>query len=208
MDLYFAPLACSMATRIAAYEAELPINFIQVDTKARRAADGADFMAINPMGQVPVLRTDDGTLLTENGAVLPYVADRAGRGLLGPQHGAERFRLHEWIGFIGTELHKATFTPPLDPKAGQGARDYAKSKAALRLSVLERRLAGHDFLLDGFSVADAYLVTVLNWAMFLQQDFSAAPSVPAYFKRLCARPSVGRALAEETKLYLEEQAKK
>jgi glutathione S-transferase len=208
MDLYFAPLACSMATRIAAYEAELPINFIQVDQKQMRAADGADFMTINPMGQVPVLRTDDGDLLTENGAVLPYVVDRAGQGRLGPASGPERSRLHEWIGFIGTELHKATFTPPLDPKADQGAKDYAKSKAAVRLSVLERRLAQHDYLLERFSVADAYLATVLNWAMFLKQDFSAAPSVPAYFKRLCERPAIARALAEETKLYLEEQAKR
>lgn len=208
MDLYFAPLACSMATRIAAYEADLPINFIQVDTKAKRAADGADFMAINPMGQVPVLRTVDGNLLTENGAVLPYVVDRAGQGRLGPEGGAERSRLHEWIGFIGTELHKGTYVPPLDPKADQGAKDYARSKAALRLSVLERRLAGHDYLLDRFSIADAYLATVLNWAMFLKQDFSAAPSVPAYFKRMCERPSIARAMAEETKLYLEEQAKR
>ena len=208
MDLYFAPLACSMATRIAAYEADLAVRFIQVDTKAKRTADGADFMAINPMGQVPVLRTDDGTLLTENGAVLPYVADRAGQGRLGPANGIERARLHEWIGFIGTELHKGTYVPLLDPKADSGPKEYAKSKAALRLSVLQKRLADHDYLLDRFSVADAYLVTVLNWAMFLKQDFSQTPAIPAYFKRIAERPAVARALAEETKLYMEEQSKR
>ena len=132
MELYFAPLACSLATRIALYEADAEAEFTRVDTKTKRVADGSDFFAVNPMGQVPVLRTDDGALLTENPAVLQYVADRYPRSRLAPQGGFERYGLQQWLNFITSELHKVVFIPLLDPKAPEGAKSFAGQKVIWR----------------------------------------------------------------------------
>jgi glutathione S-transferase len=115
MDLYFSPLACSMATRIAFYEAGIEGTFINVDTQAKKLADGSDFFAVNTMGQVPVLRTDAGELLTENPVVLQYVADQRPQSKLAPPDGIERYRLQQWLNFITSELHKVVFIPLLDP---------------------------------------------------------------------------------------------
>jgi glutathione S-transferase len=122
MDLYFAPLACSMATRIAFYEAGAEARFIEVDTKAGRTLAGDDFLAINPLGQVPVLRTDEGWLLTENAAILQHVAERLPAAGLMPEDEQGRARMREWLSFISTELHKAVFTPLLSAKAPEGGK--------------------------------------------------------------------------------------
>lgn len=207
MDLYFSPLACSMATRIALYEAGADAHFIQVDTKAKRTSEGADFLAVNPLGMVPVIRTDDGVLLTENAAILQFVAERFPAAGLAPAGGVERARLQQWLCFIGTELHKYTFVPLLDAKAPEEAKRYARSKVEPRLAYLDDHLAGREFLLDRFSVADAYLTTVLNWGRAMAIDLAAWPSIRDYFGRMRQRPSVARALAEEGQLYAAEQAR-
>ena len=116
MDLYFAPLACSMATRIALYEAGADAHYIQRD-RNKRLPDGSDFCQVSPLGMVPTLRTDDGELLTENAAILQYVADRFPEAKLGTGPGMDRSRLHQWLCFIGTELHKGLFIPILDRTA-------------------------------------------------------------------------------------------
>src|SRR5258705_6333063 len=163
MELYFAPLACSLATRISLYEAGAPASgtrFTQVDTRAKRLGGGGDFFAVNPMGQVPVLRTDAGELLTENTAVLQYVADRFPDAKLAPRGELGRARLRECLGFIGTELHKAVFVPLLDAKASEDVKAYSREKIGLRLGVLEKHLAGRENLDDAFSISDTYLATV------------------------------------------------
>jgi glutathione S-transferase len=208
MELYFAPLACSMATRIALYEAGAPATFHQVDTRTKRVADGSDFLAVNAMGQVPVLRTDQGELLTENPVVLQYVADLYPETGLAPQSGMPRYRLQQWLNFVTSELHKLVFNPLLDRGSPDGAKAFARDKAAQRFDYLNDRLSGRDFLLDRFTVADAYLVVVLNWAAFSGVDLAQWPAVQAYFKRMRERPSVGRALAEEFALYQEEQTRR
>src|SRR6188472_3670100 len=158
MELYFSPLACSMSSRIAIYEAGGEAEFHCVDTQAKRVlADGSNFWALNPLGMVPVLRTEEGELLRENPAVLQYVADHFPTAGLAPVGGPERYRLQQWLNFIGTELHKGTYIPLLDDNAPAGAKDYARGKAALRLGYLDRHFADHEFLLEKFSVADAYL---------------------------------------------------
>src|SRR5215470_7644719 len=136
MDLYFSPLACSMATRIAFYEAGVEGRFIGVDTKSKRLADGSDFFAVNEMGQVPVLRTDTGELLTENPAVLQYVADQYPQSGLAPQSGMARYRLQQWLNFITSELHKVVFIPLLDPNCSQDAKTYAREKVERRFAYL------------------------------------------------------------------------
>ena len=208
MELYFAPLACSLATRIALYEAGAEAAFTRVDTKTKRVADGADFRAVNAMGQVPVLRTDDGRLLTENPAVLQYVADQYPQSGLAPQGGFERYGLQQWLNFITSELHKVVFIPLLDPTAPEGAKSFAREKAGPRLAYLNDYLDGKDYLLDRFTVADAYLVTVLNWATPSGIDLTEFPAVEAYLRRLHQRPSVAKAFAEEIALYKAEQARR
>lgn len=209
MDLYFSPLSCSMATRIALYEAGATARYIQVDLKSKRVlADGSDFLAINDMGQVPVLRTDDGTLLTENPAVLLYVADQFPAAGLAPRDGFDRYRLQQWLGFSNSELHKATFVPLLDRKCPDGGKAYAHEKAPLRLGHLASHLDGREFLLDHFTVADAYLTTVLNWARYSNVDLAQWPAVAAYYDRMITRPSIARALDEEMSLYKADQARR
>ncbi len=197
-----------MATRIALYEAGADARFLQVDLKAKRTADGSDFLAVNPMGQVPVLRTNAGELLRENPVVLQYTADQYPAAGLAPDAGMPRYRLQQWLSFIGTELHKQVFVPLLDTKSPDGAKLLARDKAELRLAYLAAHLDGRGYLLDRFTVADAYLVTVLNWAKFVAVDLSVRPVVQAYVDRLLARPSVARALAEELALHQQEQERR
>lgn len=200
MELYFSPLACSMATRIALYEGQLPVSFVRVDTKAGRTDDGRDFKALNPLGLVPTLRSADGELWTENAAILQHVAECAGPPLA-PPPGRERTRLQQWLCFIGTELHKGVFHPLLDKQAPEGARSYALGHASSRLLLLEAHLARRSYLLDAFSVADAYLFTVLNWAQVTPVKLDPYPQLLAYLGRLRERDSIKRALAEELALY-------
>ena len=200
MELYFSPLACSLATRIALYESGKPAKFVEVDPKTKRTLeDGADYLAVYPLGLVPVLRTDAGDLLTENAAILQYV---------GPAPNENRERLHQWLCFVGTELHKGVFAPVFDKKASPEVKAWALSKVGSRLDWLASHLEGREFLLDEFSVADAYLFTVLNWTLAVPQiDLKKWPALDAYVSRLRKRPSIARAFEEELPLYRAEQAR-
>lgn len=201
MELYFAPFACSMATRIALYEAGAAADFTQVDTHAKKLADGRDFWAVNPMGQVPVLRQEDGAILTENPAILAYVADRFPQSGLMPAGLKERAETEKWLSFVGSELHVGIFMPLFDPAADAGAKAYATSRIKLRFGVVDAHLAGRDYLGAQFSVADAYLFTVLNWCGFVEIDLSPWPGLAAFQKRTAERPGVARAIADELVLY-------
>jgi glutathione S-transferase len=209
MELYFSPMACSLASRIVVYETGADVRLVEVDSKAKRTADGADYWRITPMGQVPALRTDDGVVLTENAAVLQYLGERFPAAGLVPGEGLPRALLRQWLGFIGTELHKTVFVPLLDPAAGPDAKAYARDKAALRLDVLNTHVLAHEYLVDGrFTVADAYATAVLNWAPYAGVDLTPWPAVQAYHRRMTARPSIRRALGEEFELYRAEQARR
>ena len=209
MDLYFSPLACSMATRIAIYESGAEASFLEVDPKTKQLLhDGSDFHPINPLGLVPTLRTDDGLILTENAAILQYVADRFPSAHIASDSALERTRLHQWLCFIGTELHKALFVPLLDRKASAEVKSYTLAKSLSRLAYLDNYLEGREFLLDHFSVADAYLATVLNWSMATPMiNFDDYPNVKAYLARMRQRPTIARAMAEELELYKAEMAR-
>jgi glutathione S-transferase len=211
MDFYFAPLACSMATRIALAEAGGTINWIEIDPINKKVlASGEDYLAINPLGMVPALRTDDGEVLTENAAILQYVADRfPGSDLAPPASDAiGRARLRQWLSFIGAELHKGLMIPLLDRKAPEEVKAWALRKYASRLAYLNERLSGREFLLDRFSVADAYLATVLNWTQATPQiDLSQYPALKTYLDRMRARPSVAAALGVEIPLFRAEIAR-
>jgi glutathione S-transferase len=209
MDLYFSPLACSMATRIALYEAGADANYLEVDPKTKVVQnDGSDFRKVNPLGLVPTLRTDDGSVLTENAAILQYVADHFPKAGIASEPGMERSRLHQWLCFIGTELHKGLFVTLLDRKAATEVKTYVLEKYLSRLDYLDNHLKGRDYLLDHFSVADAYLVTVINWTMATPPiELAKWPALKAYYERLRGRPSIAKAIAEEFELYKAEIAR-
>ena len=195
MDLYFSPLACSMASRMWLYETGADANFLRVDGKTK-TVNGEDFRAINPKGQVPTIRMDDGEILTENAAVLQFLAERHP----GPAQ-ANPHRVREWLSLIGSELHRGVFGVQLSQEAPAEAKAYARHLGRSRLAHLEAHLAGREFLTDAFSVADAYLTTVLNWTRVTGPDLKDYPNLAAYHARMLARPAVLKAVTEEQALY-------
>lgn len=207
LELYFSPLACSLASRIALYEAGADARFVQVDSKTKKTADGADYRALYPLGMVPLLRLEDGALLPEGAAILQYIANRFPEAKLAPGDGLERTRLHQWLCFVGTEIHKALFNPLFDKSLPEETKAQIRKKGESRLAYLNEYLTGREFLLDNFTVADAYLYTVLNWAGSTGVDLSPYAAISGYQARLQKRPSIAKAFKEELALYQAEQAR-
>jgi glutathione S-transferase len=205
MELFFSPLACSMASRMALYEAGAPATFVQVDPRTKRTLTGVDYLTVNPLGLVPALRIDNGEVLLENAAILQHIADRYPEASLAPGSGLARSRLQQWLCFIGTELHKALFVPLFDKGLADTTRTKTLETGTKRLAYLDRCLEGREHLLDRFSVADAYLTTVLNWTLATPVDLKRWPAIDAYLARMKSRPAIARAMKEEFALYAEEQ---
>jgi glutathione S-transferase len=193
MKLFYSPGACSFAPHIALHEAGLPFEAVKVDLRAHKLADGSDYYSINPKGYVPVLELDDGSRLTEAAVVLQYIADRK-PGTLAPQFGTiERYRLMEWLNFISSELHKQ-FSPLFYPDTPDATKQAQKAKLAKRLAHVDPILAKQPYLMgQNFTVADAYLHTILNWSHTLKVDVAPFPAVVEYQKRIAARPAVMKA---------------
>jgi glutathione S-transferase len=206
MKLYFSPLACSMAPRIALYEVgdRAGVELVRVDTKALKTESGDDYRVVHPLGLVPALALDEGGVLSENAAILQYIADRYPEAELAPKDPLGSSHLHQWLSFIGTELHKVVFLPILDKHAPDVVKAYSFEKAPERLSWVANRIRDRSFVLDRFSVVDAYLFTVLNWAAVTPIDLQRWPEIVVYMKRMHARPSMARAFAEERALYFDE----
>jgi glutathione S-transferase len=201
LKLYYFPGACSLSPHIVAREAGIPLDLVKVDIRGQphRTETGRDFREISPNGYVPALELDDGTVLTEGTAIVQYLADLASEAGLVPSAGSpERWRLLEWLSFVGTELHK-TFSPWLfHPETGELAQKAARDRIGLRLAHLDRHLAGRSFLVgDRFTVADAYAFTILSWARPTKIDLTPYPSTLAYLARIGDRPSVREAMAAE-----------
>lgn len=208
MELFFSPMACSLASRTVLYEVGADARFTQVDNQAKRLSDGSDYHQINPMGQVPALRTPQGWVLTENAAVLQYLAEAFPAAGLLPDDADARARVRQWLSFIGTELHKAVFVLLLDPQAGAEVKAHAAASAALPLGVLDAHLQRHEHLEGGYGIADIYLAVVLNWAPYAGVDLAAWPALKAWHRRISQREPVARALREEFALYQEQQRRR
>lgn len=195
MKLYILPGACSLASNIALREAGIPFQMAKVDKRTKRV-DGVEFTAINPKGYVPVLQLDDGQVLTENVVVLQYIADLNPAAKLAPPAGTmERYRLQEWLSFISSELHKS-FTPLFSSEATEEMKTYARNYLAKRLAYLEEALGGNEYLMGTqFTVADAYLFTVLSWGAHVGVGIS--PRLKSYVDRIRARPHVVEAMTAE-----------
>lgn len=198
MKLYYSPGACSLSPHIVAREAGIELQLEKVDVAAKKTQGGGDFYAVNPKGYVPALVLDDGQVLTEGPAIVQYLADQKPASGLAPANGTlERYRLQEMLGFINSEIHK-TYSPMFNPKTGADARGAGEGLLRKRYSLVEKMLEGKSFLLgEKFTVADAYLFTVTNWAGFLKIDLSSFPNLLAFQKRVGARPAVQQALAAE-----------
>jgi glutathione S-transferase len=204
MKLYFSPLACSLATRIALYEIGLAASYVEVDGKSKQTSEGRDYRSVNSLGLVPALELDDGTVLTENAAVLQYLADAYPAARLAPPSGdiLAHARLRQWLSFIGTELHQGLFLPLLGRNVPPEVKTHALSRADSRLGWVSERLQGREFLLDHFTVADAFLYAVLNWCAVTPVDLAAHPTLRSYHATLAHRPSIAQAFKEERHLYL------
>jgi glutathione S-transferase len=199
VKLYFIPFACSLATRIAINEAELDADFVQVVPDGS-LPDGRAFTDISPMGYVPAMEAGSVTL-TEGPAVLTYIADLAAEGVLAPPpYTRERYELTKWLNFISTEIHKGVFAPLMSRHSTEGARDWSRQLVEKRFGLLETHLTGRNYLLDGFSVADAYLLAVLNWTEYAGLSLEGWPVLEAWRARMRARPSVAAAMATEMPL--------
>ena len=194
MKLYFSPGACSLSPHIVLREAGLPFDLIQVDTKTKQTKAGDDFLKINPKGMVPTFVMDNGEVLTEGPAIVQYIADRKAGSLI-PAHGSdERYRVLEWLNFVTSEIHKS-FSPLFKPDTPEEYKRISKDNLAARFSYLDGKLAGRQFLTgDNFTVADAYLFTVLNWSRFHHIDLAQWPNVKAFQERVAARPMVREAM--------------
>jgi glutathione S-transferase len=198
VKLYLAPHACSLSPHIALREADLPFELVRVDLRTKRTADGADYLAVNPKGYVPALQFDDGRVLTEGAVIVQWIADQRPESHLAPPLGTfERLRLHEWLHFIGTEIH-ARFGPLYGNKTPAHYRALVIDKLTVRLRFLAEAVTQHPFLMgDTFTVADGYaFYTLRNWKRLVAQTLPAA-ALDDYFTRIRARPSVDAALAVE-----------
>jgi glutathione S-transferase len=197
MKLYIAPGTCSLAPHIALREAGARFDLAIVDLKTRRADDGTNFAELNPKGYVPALRLDDGQVLTENVVVLLYIADRHPAARLAPSETLERYRLIEWLCFINSELHKA-FSPLFSPAAPESMQQYARTLIGRRLGYLQGAIGDAEFVIGGrFTVADAYLFTVLSWCAEVDIDLERWPGLVRYKEALRTRPAVLSALEAE-----------
>jgi len=198
MKLYYSPGACSLAPHIVAREAGLPITLEKVDLSKHTTEAGEDFRAINPKGYVPAITIQDGSLLTEAAAIIQYLADQKPEANLAPANGtAERYRLIEWITFISSEIHKG-FGPLWNPTTPDSVKSAAKDRLATRFAYLDERLSKQPFLTgETFTIADAYLFTVVNWTNFHGIDISSFKNLAVFQVRVAARPAVQQALEAE-----------
>ena len=199
MKLYFSPSACSLSPHIALREAGLEFELVRVDLKSHTVvADGSDFSKISPKGYVPVLELDDGTRLSEGPVIVQYIADLKPEVGLAPKAGTlARYRLQEWLAFINSEVHKG-FGPLFRPTTPDAYKAIARENLVNRLGFVAAHLEQNPFLLGNqFSVADAYLFTVLNWGQWTGIDVQQWPSLAAFQARVAERPAVKEALAAE-----------
>ena len=199
MKLYFSPGACSLSPHIVLNELGVPFQSEAVDLKEKKTRSGADFRQINPKGQVPALQMDDGKVLTEGAAIVQYLADRKPETKLAPPAGSvERYRLQEWLNYIAAEIHKG-IGPMFNPRATEEWKSVVRENLSPRFDFLSGALKGKDYLMGSFSVADAYLYTILSWTDYAKIDLAKWPVLKSYFDRIGARPAVRAALAAEAK---------
>jgi glutathione S-transferase len=198
MKLYYAPGTCSLSPHIALLEAGLPFTAERVDIRAKKTESGADYFAINSKGAVPALQLDDGSVLTEGAAITQYIADQKPESGLAPRLGTlERYRLMELLNYIASEVHKG-YSPLFNPKISADWRASALAALGKKIDWLSQFLGAKPYLLgEGFTIADAYLFTVLSWSPKVGVELAQWPVLTAYLARVGHRPKVQAALHDE-----------
>ena len=198
MKLYYSPGACSLSPHIVLKEAGLSFNLVKVDVRAKTLDDGSDYLKVNPKGQVPALSFDNGDMLTEGSVIVQMIADKVPEKNLAPANGTiDRYKLQEWLNFIGTELHKS-FGPLFQPALSDDTKQFFKDRILGKFKYIDGALAGKDYLMGKqFTVPDAYLFTMLAWADRMKIDLSGFTNLMAYKTRVAARPKVQEALSAE-----------
>jgi glutathione S-transferase len=203
LQLYFSPMACSLASRIALMEAGIEARYHPVHLWTKKVvADGGDFRGVSSKGAVPVLILDNGERLTETAAILQYIADlRPERELAPPAGHLDRYRLQEWLSFVGSEIHKAFLFPTFWYK-NDAAIACARERIGGSVAIAADHLADSEFLVGPrFTVADAHL----TWALLLLGragvDVAQWPSLVDYLARMQARPQVKAAIDTELQVW-------
>lgn len=198
MKLYYSPGASSLASHIALAAAGVPYELARVNLATKQVDGGGDYLAVSEKGSVPALVLDDGGVLTENAVILQYVADLDPGSALAPAHGTfARYRLAEWLNYLATEIHKG-FGPLWNPRNPDEVKAAARAALARRFDYVEKRIASTPYLMgDTFTVADAYLFTLLEWTKRVAIDDSRWPTLRAFSARVGALAAVRRAMREE-----------
>jgi len=198
LKLYYVPGTCALCPHIILHESGLAFTLEKVNRDDKKTETGQDYNAVNPKSSVPALQMNDGQVLTEVGVIAQYLADLVpGRKLAPPAGTLARYRLQEWLSYISSEIHKG-YSPLFNPKLADEAKTMFKERLALRINFAAKALADQDYLMgDGFSVADAYLFTVLRWSPHLGFDLAPWPVLQSYMDRISARPAVVAAMKEE-----------
>ncbi len=198
MKLYYSPGACSLSPHIVLNEGGFSFDMEKVDLASKITETGTDYTAINPNGYVPALLLDDAQVLTEGPAIIQYLADLVPEKKLAPPQGTlERYQLMQWLNFISTELHKG-FSPLFNPQAPEVWKVLVVAQLQTRFNTVSQQLEGKDYLLGGaFSVADAYLFTVLSWCPHVSMELDPWPVLLSYHRRVFERPAVQLALKTE-----------
>jgi glutathione S-transferase len=196
MKLYYLPGSCAMATHIVLNEIQSGAEFIKVDRETRKTPDGEDYYSVNPNGYVPALRLDDGSVLLENTAILPYAGDLKPEAGLMPASGSDRLRALQWVGFVGSELH-GNYRPLFAGAEGAVRENFVKRLLA-RYKTVDEALARSPYLMGPTPiVADAYLYVVTRWAERTKIDLSGFKNVAAFMARMKDRPAVQKTIREE-----------
>ncbi|MDY7226832.1 glutathione transferase GstA [Hyalangium rubrum] len=198
MKLYYKPGACSLSPHIVLRESGLKFDLERVDLRSHTTEKGTDYYRINPKGYVPALELDGGQVLTEGPAIVQYIADQKPESKLVPAAGTlERYRMQEWMHFIGTEIHKA-YGPLFNPNVSAEVKQAVLEKVSKRFDFVAKQLEGKQFLMgDHFSGPDAYLFVMLTWASKMGPELSRWPVLGTYLGRVAARPAVKAALEAE-----------
>lgn len=199
MKLYIKPGACSLSPHIILRESGMDFSTIKVDLATKRTENGEDYLTINPKGQVPALLLDDGSLLTEGAVIVQFLADKVpDRQLLAPVGSLTRYHTLEWLNFIATELHKG-FTPLFKPTTPEEYKLTVREQLEQKLAYVNDELNGKQWLMGlRFTIADAYLFTVVRWAYALGLDVQGLTHLDAFMTRMNNRPAVAAALAAES----------
>lgn len=198
MKLYYAPGTCSLAPHIVLREVGMPFELIRVDTGTHQLADGSDYFAINPKGQVPVLELQDGSRFTEGPVICQYIADQAGDRRLMPAAGSmQRYRVMEWQNHITSDLHKS-FGPLFKPEYETATKQLFAEGLVKKLAWVSEQIGHKPYLTgDDFTAADAYFFVMTLWAGFVKLDLSGLDALRRFQERVAARPAVAEALKVE-----------